>query len=289
MMTYRAAVLGLLALPHGSDSFTPSILHHPSSNTQPSHLLMAKSKSLNKQADLRRKMERVKQQKEEEIVQSGMIIELTAQEIKERNDRLRFEELLKKEAGNVLNDYGSDSYLSKQQEEEEITAARKGVDRIFEGDPAPTECFEDLVSVQTGTAIGVPGKKQLVPWLSDKGNPSDYLIIVSDPRPQSSELQETIKQFQSDLPEDLKKRLIVINADTPSENKRWLKKTSLDVRVYSDEKLSWMRAYTALGDKRWSMTMFIIANEQVQKLAREMDQYGASKAIRNAVKTLGNR
>ncbi len=129
----------------------------------------------------------------------------------------------------------------------------------------------------------------MVPWLSDKGNLSDYLIIVSDPRPQSSELQETVKQFQSDLPEDLKKRLIVVNADTPSENKRWLKKTSLDVRVYSDEKLSWMRAYTALGDKRWSMTMFIIANEQVQKLAREIDQYGASKAIRNAVKTLGNR
>lgn len=86
---------------------------------------MAKSKSLSKQADLRRKMELAKQQKEQEIVQSGLTLELTAQEIKERNDRLRFQELLKKEAGNVLNDYGSDSYLNKQQEEEEITAARK--------------------------------------------------------------------------------------------------------------------------------------------------------------------
>jgi hypothetical protein len=124
MKKYSAVVLGLLTLPHCSDSFTPSILHFPSRG-QPSLLNMAKSKSLNKQADLRRKMERVKQQKEEEIVQSGMTIELTAQEIRERNDRLRFEELLKKEAGNVLNDYGLDSYLSKQQEEEEITAARK--------------------------------------------------------------------------------------------------------------------------------------------------------------------
>lgn len=137
--------------------------------------------------------------------------------------------------------------------------------------------------------IGVSGKKQLIPWLSEKGNPSDYLIIVSDPRPASTELQETVKQFQVDLPKDIKSRLIVINADTPSENKRWLKKTGLDVRVYSDEKLSWMRTYTALGEKRWSMTMFIIANEQVQKLAREMDRYGASKAVRNAVKTLDIR
>ena len=167
--------------------------------------------------------------------------------------------------------------------------SEKGVDRLFERDPAPTECFEDLVSVQTGAAIGVPGKQQLVPWLRNKGNPSDYLIIVSDPRPQSSEFQETVKQFQSDLPEDIKKRLILINADTPSENKRWLKKVGLDVRLYSDEKLSWMRAYTALGEKRWSMTMFIIANEKVQKLAREMDQYGATRAIRIAVKTLDIR
>lgn len=128
MKAYTGVILSLLSLPHGS-SFTPAFrLLLPTNLPTKGHggvLYMAKSKSLNKQADLRRKMELAKQQKEEKIVESGLTLELTAQEIKERNDRLRFEELLKKEAGNVLNDYGSDSYLNKQQEEEEIAAARK--------------------------------------------------------------------------------------------------------------------------------------------------------------------
>ena len=116
------AFITLFAFPQ-CRSFTPSFrLPHKGNSVILLH--MAKSKSLSKQADLRRKMELAKQQKEEVIVQSGVTLELSAREIKERNDRLRFEELLKKEAGNVLNDYGSDSYLTNQQEEEEITAAR---------------------------------------------------------------------------------------------------------------------------------------------------------------------
>ena len=49
---------------------------------------------------------------------------LSDKEIKERNDRLRFEELLKKQATS-LNDVSSDSYLSKAQEDAEIDAYRK--------------------------------------------------------------------------------------------------------------------------------------------------------------------
>jgi len=46
-------------------------------------------------------------------------------EIKERTDRLRFQEMLDKKGSVVLNDYSSEGYLIKQQEEEEIDAARK--------------------------------------------------------------------------------------------------------------------------------------------------------------------
>jgi hypothetical protein len=45
----------------------------------------------------------------------------------------------------------------------------------------------------------------------------------------------------------------------------------------------------ALGETRWSMTMFIISNERVQKVAREVDRYGAGKAMRYAVKTLSEK
>jgi hypothetical protein len=92
-------------------------------------LNMAKA-SNNKQAELKRKLEQAKLQKLETTTATSAdnraeAAALSDRQLKERNDRLRFAELLRKEAANVLNDYSSDGYLNKQQEEEEITAARK--------------------------------------------------------------------------------------------------------------------------------------------------------------------
>jgi hypothetical protein len=86
---------------------------------------MAK-KLKNKQAEMAKKMADAKKQTagggETPVDASGKAI-LSAQEIKEQNDRLRFEELLKTQASSVLNDYSSDGYLNKKQEEEEIMAS----------------------------------------------------------------------------------------------------------------------------------------------------------------------
>ena len=95
-----------------------------------------------------------------------------------------------------------------------------------------------------------------------------------------------MKKLLTDLPPDELKRLIIINSDSPAENRRWLKRNGLwdKLQVYSDEKMEWMQAYTtALGEKRWSMSMFLIADELVQKLAREVDVDRASRTILNAV------
>jgi hypothetical protein len=165
------------------------------------------------------------------------------------------------------------------------------VDRIFEGDAAPTDCFEDLVSIKSENAIGVTGKQRLIPWLqknSDRHNA--YLVVISDPRQKSPELRDTVKILLAELPMDIRNRMIVVNADSPAENRRWLKKSGIPedkIFVYSDEKMEWMRAYTALGENRWSMTMFLISDGRVQKLARDLDQYGASRTVLNAVKALG--
>lgn len=48
----------------------------------------------------------------------------TDEEVKQRNDRKRFEELLDRGSASVLNEYSSDGYLSQAQEEEEARAAR---------------------------------------------------------------------------------------------------------------------------------------------------------------------
>lgn len=147
-----------------------------------------------------------------------------------------------------------------------VTNLGAGVDRIFEGDPAPEECFEELVSIKSENAIGATGKQRLVPWLrKNSARHGDYLVIVSDPRPQSPELRDTVTAMMSELPLDIRGRLVIVNSDSPAENRRWLKKSGFPdgkLEVYSDEKMEWMRAYTALGENRWSMTMFILAGER---------------------------
>jgi hypothetical protein len=90
------------------------------------------AKSINKQADLMKKLKEAKQQAKEssgevddESEIPKKVSELSAQEVKERNDRLRFQQLLAEGGTSMLNDYSSDGYLNRQQEEEEISAARK--------------------------------------------------------------------------------------------------------------------------------------------------------------------
>jgi hypothetical protein len=189
----------------------------------------------------------------------------------------------------ILNDYSSDGYLNKRQEEEEISAQMTGVERIFEGDPAPIQCFEGLVAVQTETHIGKKGAERLIPWFPSNDK-NEYLICISDPRPTSHDLKETVKNLMTELPLDIRRRIIVINADSPAENRRWLKRNPMleeqNLQIYSDEKKEWMQAYTALDKKRWSMTMFLIADERVQALARDFDMYAASRVVQNAVKKL---
>jgi hypothetical protein len=157
-----------------------------------------------------------------------------------------------------------------------------------------------------------------------------------------------------DLPQEIKKSVVIVNADSPAENRRWLDnklstrqgkeprgdaaskempaakrsaqvfsltsgrspisfaskssamlgKVQLDselrkadraggstpssrsLQVYSDEKMEWMRAYTALGENRWSMTIFLLRNGRVDRLAREVDHYSASAAIRRMISSI---
>jgi hypothetical protein len=111
-----------------------SVLSHDTS-TRCTAMTLGMAKSISKQADLMKKLKEAKQQAREssgetdddgdESSSPTEKSKLSATEIKERNDRLRFQQLLETSGASVLNDYSSDGYLNKQQEEEEISAARK--------------------------------------------------------------------------------------------------------------------------------------------------------------------
>jgi hypothetical protein len=172
-----------------------------------------------------------------------------------------------------------------------LSIAGSGADRLFEGDPAPSEPFEGLVDIVSGNAICKRGAEKIVPWLHNTAAQEHFLIVLTDPRAKSLELRQTMKTLNVELPKDLLSKMIVVNADSASENRKWLKKNGLldnmAFQVYSDnEKMEWMRAYTALGEKRFAMCMFVLAKGRVQKLAREVDGVQAGRVIQNAVKTM---
>ena len=286
-----------------------SVTSRTKSSSASSQTALFMGKSINKQAELRRKMQLAKQQKEAPSSSPEAVAEedgddssvssnrrLSDKEMKERNDRKRFEELLQKSTASAIwNDYatGEDDYKNHEQVLEEIEAQRKGVERLFEGDPAPVDCFANLVIPQTDVALGQGGQERIVPWLGKNANDDDYLIVICDPRPNSPDLQTAVRHLWSDLPAELRQRLVVINADRPSQTRKWFKKqgwttanssnTSKGPTVYADEKMEWMRAYTALGEKRWSMTLFVLAGGRVQKLVRDLDVYTVSKVVPKAV------
>lgn len=111
----------------------------------------------------------------------------------------------------------------------------------------------ELLDVENGEAIGQGGMKRLVPWAGSRSTSSgDYLVVITDPRPKSVELRTGMKRLSGALKADVLKNCVIINADTPSENRRFLKKNFEDkteIKILSDENLEWMREYTALGEK----------------------------------------
>ena len=265
------------------------------------------AKNAKKQMELAKKMALAKQQKQRAAedaegggasdgqsasAASSASVGMSDDEIKAENDRKRFDELLNSERATAMFGFNTESgYLTREQEEEAATAgaSRGRVDRLFEMDSAPPTPFEDIVNIRTENALGESGAKNLVPWLhKNTARHKDYLVVITDPREKSSELRQAITAVCKSLPKPILSKTIIINADAPPENRRWLKKNKLeeDVTIFSDEKREWMREYTALGETRWSMTMFILGDGKIQKLVREFDQDLAPTVVRNAVKSL---
>lgn len=61
------------------------------------------------------------------------------------------------------------------------------------------------------------------------------------------------------------------------------------ITLYSDEKMEWMRSYTALGENRFSMTLFVLADGRIQKLVRELSYVNVGKIVENVVNAAQKR
>lgn len=165
--------------------------------------------------------------------------------------------------------------------------------------------------------------KRIVPWEGSKSSSSsDYLVVITDPRPKSVELRTAMKRLTGSLAGDVLKKCLVINTDTPAENRRFAKNNFKDegeLRILCDENMEFMREYTALGEKvrvcvqlyavlsllpvclplvltmavccigrhqRFSITMFVLREGRVEKIAREVDAEVLTQVLKNAIRSL---
>lgn len=273
---------------------------------------MNKRNKFNKQKDLLAKMEEAKRLRELEENGGGAgasasateddinndatskVEQLSDKEIKLRNDRQRFADMLENSitspssSGSGL---GDGYYLTVEQENETADAVFRGITRLYEGDPAPTSPFTELLNIENGEPLGQGGMKRLVPWEGSRSaSSSDYMIVFTDPRPKSTELRTAMKRLAGGLSADLLAKCVVINTDTPAENRRFVKKNFAEdsgkMTVLTDEKMDWMREYTALGEKRFSITCFILKEGRCEKIAREVEAEVATDTVKNAIRAI---
>lgn len=224
---------------------------------------------------------------------SSNTAQLSDTEIKLRNDRQRFADMLENSMTSSNGDLGDGYYLTVEQENENADAVFKGINRLYEGDPAPSSPFTELLNINNGEPLGQGGMKRLVPWEGSRSaGSSDFMIVVTDPRPKSVELRTAMKRLAGALSADLLAKCVVINTDTPAENRRFMKKNFSEdsgadkMTVLTDEKMDWMREYTALGEKRFSITMFILKEGRCEKIAREVEAEIMTETVKNAIRAM---
>ena len=172
---------------------------------------------------------------------------------------------------------------------------------LQEGDIARRHDFEGLLSCETGNALGPIVSAQLVPWVPPFT--AEYLIVLADPRAQSSDLRRAVQYVSSNTSPDILRHIIAINSDEVSVTKSWIERTMTQpkqsndggngedneglLRIFSDRNWEWMRRYSAVDDGRWSMSMMVIDSDAViRKVIRDVDPSQACQLLAEAIESI---
>lgn len=174
------------------------------------------------------------------------------------------------------------SAATKKGEEGDINAP------LQEGDIARRGDFETLLCCDSGSLVGPIDAARLVPWVPPFV--ADYIVILADPRAQSTDLRRTVQYLTSNLAPDILKQTIAISSDEVVETNGWIRRAEIDtpMRIFSDRNWAWMQRYSAVGsDGRWSMSITVIDNSGViQNVVRDVDPSKASQLVTTAVEAI---
>lgn len=217
----------------------------------PSHLQMGKgfNSARNKQAELAKRMEAAKRQKNPDFYDSNEEpeeIKVSADEQLQK-DREEFAQLLStshlpkpekksvamrstldqaaKDRAPTLSKSKGPKVNAKKLKKKKMKQAGGGSNGeeaedvpLQQGDVARRRDFEHLVSTETSLQLGAIRAAQLVPWVPPYL--SNYLVVVADPRSQSGDLHQTVQYLTSNLEPEMLAQVMVVTADSAAETVR---------------------------------------------------------------------
>jgi hypothetical protein len=165
-------------------------------------------------------------------------------------------------------------------------------DRLQLGSTARRRDFELLVEVETSKPLGPMKAASLVPWVPPFL--SNYLVVLADPRRQSTDLYKSIQYLEalsSSQSSETMTKTIVISADSVPEMLAWKKRSNLghvlSVRMLEDPSLEWMKTYDCIPDvDRWSMCVLVIDSSGIiRHHSREVDPARVCQLVSEAIAT----
>jgi hypothetical protein len=133
----------------------------------------------------------------------------------------------------------STTSTSEQEEEDELSSTTF----LEPGGKARRRDFEPLIDVSTGQPLGPLKAAELVPWVPPFV--TQYLLVLADPRRQSTELRQAIQYLQStSFDRKNKVQFLAIGADdSPKAFRTEINNNNQSFRICLDSSLEWMTAY----------------------------------------------
>jgi alkyl hydroperoxide reductase subunit AhpC len=150
----------------------------------------------------------------------------------------------------------------------------------------------------------------LVPWVPPFL--SKYLVVIADPRRQSTDLYKAIQYLEaqsssSSSETSMASQTIVISADSVRDMMAWNKRNNhhgtigdttntntntnshpVMVRMFEDPSLQWMKTYNCIHDlDRWSMSVLIFDSSGIiRHHSREVDPSRVYQLVSDVVATI---
>ncbi len=123
------------------------------------------------------------------------------------------------------------------------------MNKIYEGDLASATAFENLVHWKTEKALGTLGTERILPWINPKSpdKAKDYVVIICDPRSNSAEFRQTVKTLEKCLSKDILDRLLVINADSPLDNRKCVRTHLFSICVQVQIRIEYWLFYASFS------------------------------------------